>query len=84
MSDMTVASFTVRDLNRQPARVLAACDRLGAVQIRSRGGKLYWLKAERQKGKPRLPDFSARRKAVGMKPLGKQAAALLDRLIAGE
>lgn len=35
MSQSTT-DFTVRDLNRQLAKVLEACDRLGLIRIRSR------------------------------------------------
>jgi len=60
MSDMTSASnstktkstsaaqsFTLRDLNRQPAKVLAACDLQGTMRIRTRDGRSYTLKPER-------------------------------------
>jgi hypothetical protein len=42
--------FTVRDLNRQPAVVLRACDQRGVVQIHARDGRIYSLKAERPPG----------------------------------
>lgn len=38
------AEFTVRDLNRRPAEVLAACDRVGHVRIRNRKGTAYELR----------------------------------------
>lgn len=83
------AEFTVRDLNRHPASVLAACDRLGAVRIRSRKGQTYELcaKPDREispEAKPRIPDFAARRKAIGMPKMTKKQSDLLDKLIAGE
>ncbi len=41
MSDMK--TFTVRDLDREPSRVLKACDAEGQVRIRTRSGKAYTL-----------------------------------------
>lgn len=45
MSDMK--SFTVRDLDRAPAKVLAAADRDGLARVRSRDGRLYVLRPEK-------------------------------------
>ena len=92
MSDMTkatTAEFTVRDLNRQLARVLEACDRLGVVRIRSRKGRSYRLSPEPpaepdKAAKPAFPDFAARRKAMGMPMMTKKQSEMLDKLIAGE
>jgi hypothetical protein len=41
MSDMKV--FTVRELDRQPAAVLDACDREGLIRIRRQDGRTYRL-----------------------------------------
>lgn len=84
-----VADFTIRDLNRHLAEVLAACDRLGVVSIRSRKGDTYELRrkpapAEAAEEKRAIPDFAARRKAIGMPMMTKKQSALLDKLIAGE
>jgi hypothetical protein len=94
MSDMESlseepAEFTVRDMNRHMAEVLAACDRLGVVRIKSRKGQTYELRAgapaKRKKGtKPTYPDFAARRKAIGLPMMTKKQSELLDKLIAGE
>ena len=92
MSDMTNAStaeFTVRDLNRQLARVLEACDRMGMIRIRSRKGQTYELRAQKpeppaQDAKPAYPDFAARRRALGMPMMTKKQRAMLDKMIAGE
>lgn len=85
MSDVETTTFTLRDLNRRLAEVIETCDRLGSVQIRARNGKTYALTAAggRLQSGP-LPDFAARRRALGIKPLSKAQAAALDRLIAGE
>lgn len=94
MSDMSktsvvTADFTVRDMNRHMASVLAACDRLGVVRIRSRKGQTYELRSQAPpkpaKGsKPAFPDFAARRKAIGLPMMTKKQSELLDKLIAGE
>ena len=42
----TRGSFTVREMNRQPAALLKACNALGAIIIRSRNGRTYRLIAE--------------------------------------
>ena len=84
MSDMDSATFTIRDVNRQLAKVLAACDRLGSVQIRGRNGRRYLLRVE---GAPPLakpfPDFAARRRAAKLKPMTAKQSKALDQLIAG-
>lgn len=85
----STADFTVRDLNRQPAEVLAACDRLGVVVIRSRKGDTYELRRAKPKKapgakKPAYPDFAARRKAAGIPMMTKEQREHLDRMIGGE
>ncbi len=59
-------SYTVRDLNRRTAEVLAAAAKLGSVTIRSRTGQRFVLKPEVGPGEPprRVPDFAARRKQL--------------------
>ncbi len=92
MSDMiksAPAEFTVRDLNRQLARVLEACDRLGMIRIRSRKGQTYELRAQQaekpaKETKPAYPDFAARRRALGMPMMTKKQRDMLDKMIAGE
>lgn len=83
------AEFTVRDMNRHMAKVLAACDRLGVVRIKSLKGQTYELRPEppaKRKGgsKPARPDFAARRKASGLPMMTKKQSEALDNLIAGE
>lgn len=83
MSDMK--TFTVRELDRQPAKVLEAADKDGMVIVRRRNGKSYSIKPE--SGPKRiisLPDFRARAKRIFTKPLSKSQTALLDKLVAGE
>ena len=58
MSDMK--TFTVRDLDRQPTKVLKACDVEGAVRIKSRNGRTYTIRADNGGQRIRsLPDFAA-------------------------
>ena len=85
MSDVADTTFTVRDLNRQAAKVLRACDRFGSVKIQARNGRVYSLKAEGSKRKMGpLPDFAARRRAAGFPPMDRKMSEALNRLIAGE
>ncbi|MFZ4766965.1 MAG: hypothetical protein ACOYMN_18590 [Roseimicrobium sp.] len=39
----TVATFTLRDLNRQSAKVLAAVRKYGSVVIKTRAGEVFTL-----------------------------------------
>jgi hypothetical protein len=82
-------TFTVRDLDRQPAKVLKVCDQEGAVNIRRRDGRSYRLLAEAAPGRMRLPsDFvrqHLRRTArLFPEPISAAQAQLVDKLIAGE
>jgi hypothetical protein len=87
-ADVTdVPDFTVRDLNRQLAKVLETCDRVGLIRIRSRKGGTYELRPEpkpKPTAKPGYPDFAARRRALGMPMMTKEQSEQLDKLIAGE
>lgn len=89
MTKTAPSEFTVRDLNRQPANVLAACDRLGMVSIRSRKGQTYEMRPRQPSSpangtKPAYPDFAARRRALGMPMMTKKQRDMLDKMIAGE
>lgn len=83
MSDMK--TFTVRELDRQPARVLDTADRDGVVEIRRRDGRLYELQPK-PTGKriTALPDFRARLKKIFPRAIPAKQVAIVDRLIAGE
>ena len=78
-------TFTVRDLDRKPSTVLEAGEREGEVEIRTRNGRVFALipKGRRRAVGP-LPDFRARMKALGLKPLSVKQTRELDKLIAGE
>ena len=83
MSDMK--TFTVRELDRQPAVVLDACDREGLVRIRRRDGRTYRLEPEHHaKAIAAFPNFAQRRSRVFPKALTRQQAEALDKLLAGE
>ena len=68
MSDMK--AFTVRDLDRTPAKVLAAADRDGVARVRSRDGRLYVLRPEKiVRGKETSWAAFARARRVGLQTL---------------
>lgn len=83
MSDMK--TFTVRELDREPAIVLDAADRDGEVEIRRREGRVYALQPKSSGGRiTSLPDFRARAKKIFPRPIPKKVVDAVDRLIAGE
>ena len=83
MSDMKI--FTVRELDRQPAAVLDAADRDGAVRIKRRDGRSYSLQPDRDdKRITSLPDFAARRNAIFRRTIPASQVRLVDKAIAGE
>ncbi len=84
MSD--VKTFTVRQLDRETAKVMEACDTYGSVRIKRRDGRTYTLEAEKKKTlMGSLPDFAARRRKIfGRKVISEKQAALADKLLAGE
>ena len=75
-------SFTVRDLSRKTAAVMASCERLGSVDIATRDGRAFVLsvKPTRDDG-IELPDWEARRnrmKQLGMVPLNQNSLGNVD------
>jgi hypothetical protein len=84
MSDMK--TFTVRELDRQPAVVLDACDQDGEARIRRRDGRTYLLVPETEPKRviTSLPDFAARRRKLFPKPLTRGQVQQVDQLIRGE
>jgi hypothetical protein len=81
----------LRDLNRQPAKVLASVRKFGGAEIRTRPGEVFTVavKAENPaKGtRPALPDFEAHCKRLGELGLVPPPAAendRINRIIAGE
>jgi hypothetical protein len=83
MSDMKTS--TVRELDRQPAAVLDACDREGAVQIRRRNGRTYTMRADTGLDRiTKVPDIRSRLKALFPKTIPAAQSRLVDGLLAGE
>lgn len=91
--DMTAIEFTVRDLNRQTAKVLETCDQEGTVRIQSRSGKAYELRAcppepALVSGNEAIREWvkmnRARRAALCIPKMTKEQREHFDRLIAGE
>ncbi|MEX2044615.1 MAG: hypothetical protein WD941_04625 [Opitutus sp.] len=87
MSDMR--NFTARDLNRSPAKVLAAADRDGVARVSSRNGRRYLVKPDAPpKPKVDWDKFAANRRAaimrLNMSRISRADAVTLDRIIAGE
>ena len=83
MSDMK--TFTVRELDRQPAAVLDACERDGSARVRRRDGRTYRIEPEHKlQVIGELPDFAARRRRIFRKPFSAEQAARFDKLVAGE
>lgn len=83
--------FTARDLNRQPAAILKACDKFGSVRIQTRDGRAYSLRAEPAAASDpglsfleRMKRHHARMKAAGWVQPTPAQMELIDRIIAGE
>lgn len=82
-------TFTVRELDRQPAVVLEACDREGAARIQRRDGRSYTLRpdappARRVPWRRLVAEHRARIARIFPEPIGKEQAKAVDLLIAGE
>ena len=79
-------TFTVRQLDRETARVMEACDIYGAVRIRRRDGRTYTLEAGHRKNFLfEAPDTLARLKQQFYNiRLNKKQVELADKLLAGE
>jgi hypothetical protein len=85
------AVFTLRDLNRQPAKVLEAVRKFGCVEIRTRSGEVFTVSAQPKPADGaaarRFPDFPARWKRLrelGHVPPTSSQNERIDRIIAGE
>lgn len=81
--------FTLRDLNRQPAKVLDAVRKFGSAEIRTRGGEVFTVAAKTDQTPPanEFPDFGARWKRLrelGHVPPPRSEEAHINRIIAGD
>lgn len=82
--------FTLRDLNRQPAKVLAEVRKFGSAEIRTRSGEVFTMtvKAEpSRKAGAKLPDFEAhwkRLRELGLVPPAAADNERINRILAGE
>lgn len=94
----TVATFTLRDLNRQSAKILAAVRKFGCAEIKTRSGEVFTLSTKPEpKGRKKKPDLAAdfaahfenlwaRQRALGYEPPkpGDWDEERFNRIIAGE
>jgi hypothetical protein len=85
------AVFTLRDLNRQPAKVLQAVRKFGCAEIRTRSGEVFTMSAQPKpvngRATRRFPDFSARWRKLresGYVPPTSSQNERINRIIAGE
>lgn len=87
------ATFTLRDLNRQPAKVLEAVRTFGSAEIRTRSGEVFSIARKREAGAEAIrkkgPDFEQRRArmlALGYVPPSRSEfdEERFNRIIAGE
>jgi hypothetical protein len=83
--------FTLRDLNRQPAKVLDAVRKFGSAEIRARNGDVFTIAVKADAAKKRsgaeLPDFEAhwkRLRQLGLVPPPASENERINRIIAGE
>ena len=85
------AVFTLRDLNRQPAKVLEAVRKFGSAEVRTRGGEVFTV-ALKPDEKPQLrvkvfPNFETRWKKLreaGNAPPPLAEIERINRIIASE
>jgi hypothetical protein len=94
MSDMSTktAVFTVRDLNRQPAKVLAAVRKFGSAEVRTRGGEAFTVSPKPQREKraaaadiqTRFSALWKRQRELGLVPPPASENERINRIIAGE
>lgn len=86
---MSAVTFTARDLNRQPAKVLNAARKFGSVEVRTRGGETFVLgvKPGKRRKAVVLPDFEdlwRRQREAGCIPPPASENERINRIIAGE
>jgi len=83
LSDMK--TFTVRQLDREPALVLDAADHEGIARIKRRDGRTYCVQPEVRRAQvAALPDFESRIKKLFPQAIPRAQAKFFDKLLAGE
>jgi hypothetical protein len=87
----TSTVFTLRDLNRQPSKVLDAVRKFGSAEIRTRGGEVFTVAVKAHQPKSTsdggLPDFEAhwsRLRELGNIPPPASENERINRIIAGD
>jgi hypothetical protein len=89
--EKSTATFTLRDLNRQPSKVLDAVRKFGSAEVRTRSGEVFTVavkvdEANEQRSKT-LPDFKARWKKLresGNVPPSPDENERINRIVASE
>lgn len=83
--------LTLRDLNRQPAKVLETVRKFGRADIRTRSGEMFSIipKVDKRARSPvrGFPDFAARwrrLRELGLVPPPASENERINRIIAGE
>ena len=82
-------TFTVRDLDRKPGKVLDTCDREGMVRIQRRDGRRYTVRPEADPERKVewvkwYAEHRARIKRIFPEPIPQEQVEAVDKLIAGE
>jgi hypothetical protein len=86
------AIFTLRDLNRQPSKVLAAARKFGSAEVRTRAGETFILAAKKEKKRKtasrgiraRFEALWKKQIELGCIPPPASENGRIDRIIAGE
>ena len=83
--------FTLRDLNRRPAKVLAEVRKFGSAEIRTRSGEVFTVAVKTEEptkgASSGVPDFEAhwkRLRELGLVPPPAAENERVNRIIAGE
>lgn len=84
-----MTTFTVRELDREPARILDLCDAEGAVRVRRRDGRVYTIRRDPSMKAPGswskwMAQRRKRLKEIFPKPIPMKQVREVDRMIAGE